>query len=161
MRGLFLLFIISRAFPCAAIQADDVSGFDHQIAPLLVQRCFSCHEGSEAKGKLDLSTRSSAMAGGESGVVIEPRNPEGSLLWQHVDADTMPPKKPLTSDEKAKLRAWIAGGANWGTERIDPFRFSTDARAGVDWWALQPLKVSQSSSSIDAFVDARLKEAVL
>ena len=161
MRGLFLLFIFSCAFTCEATQADDVSGFDHQIAPLLVQRCLGCHEGSEAKGKLDLSTRTSAMAGGESGVVIEPRNPESSLLWQHVDSDTMPPKKPLTSDEKAKLKAWIAGGANWGTERIDPFRFSTDARAGVDWWALQPLKVSQSSSSIDAFVDARLKDAGL
>jgi len=161
MRGLCFLFILNCAINCGSTQADDVSNFDHQIAPLLVQRCLSCHEGAEAKGKLDLSTRTSAMAGGESGVVIEPRNPDASLLWQHVESDTMPPKKPLTSDEKTLLKVWITDGAKWGTERIDPFRFTTEARAGVDWWALQPLKVNQSRPSIDAFVDARLKEAGL
>ncbi|MBI3865125.1 MAG: DUF1549 domain-containing protein, partial [Planctomycetia bacterium] len=34
----------------------------------------------------------------------------------------------------------IAGGAKWGTDPIDPFRFTTELRAGYDWWSLQPVK---------------------
>ena len=38
------------------------------------------------------------------------------------------------------LKAWVAGGARWGTDPIDPLRTSTDRRAGRDWWSLQPVK---------------------
>ncbi len=158
------------AEPVRSIPADDANDFDHSIAPLLVQRCFSCHEGPEAKGGLDLSARATAMAGGESGVVIEAGKPDQSLLWQHVEADTMPPKKPLTANEREKLKSWIADGAKWGTERIDPFRFTTDSRAGVDWWSLQQLspvappktdRPGWSQNPIDAFVLAKLNDAKL
>jgi len=144
--------------------------FDHQIAPLIAQRCLSCHTGPEPKGKLNLSTRETAMAGGESGKVIDRDDLTNSLLWQLIDSDEMPPNKPLTATEKAKFKAWIDGGATWGTDTIDPFRFSTDARAGLDWWSLQPLSDVQpqvtarngwNENPIDAFVDVRRNEAGL
>ncbi|MEO2091235.1 MAG: DUF1553 domain-containing protein, partial [Gemmataceae bacterium] len=71
-----------------------------------------------------------------------------------VDADEMPPKKPLTADEKATLKAWVDGGAAWGT---DPIRTRPEAK---DWWAFQPLKVSRDpkGSAIDHFITATLKE---
>ena len=31
--------------------------FDHRIAPLIAQRCLTCHGGDEPEGKLDLSSR--------------------------------------------------------------------------------------------------------
>jgi hypothetical protein len=86
--------------------------FDHQIAPLIAQRCLNCHSGDEPKGKLDLSSRARAMAGGESGVAIDPGKLATSLLWEYIDSDQMPPKKPLSVAEKAQLKAWIEGGAN-------------------------------------------------
>ena len=152
------------------VAADEATNFDRTIAPLFVQRCLSCHEGPDAKGKLDLSSRDSAMAGGESGRIIEPGDLEKSLLWQHVESDTMPPKKPLTNEEKSTLKAWITGGAKWGTEKIDPFRFTTESRAGVDWWSLKPLQshippqaklAGWSKNPVDAFVLDRLQRAGL
>ena len=40
----------------------------------------------------------------------------------------------------AILKGWIEGGAKWGRDPIDPFRYTTATRAGYDWWALQPVK---------------------
>ena len=51
----------------------------------------------------------------------------------------MPPKKPLPAEEKAILKVWIATGAVWGTDPIDPLRTTTKERAGFDWWSLKPI----------------------
>ena len=91
------------------------------------------------KGKLDLSRRDAAFAGGESGPAIVAGRPAESLLWEYVDGDEMPPKPPLSAAEKAVLKAWIAAGAAWGTDPIDVLRMTTDRRAGRDWWSLQPV----------------------
>ena len=58
------------------------------------------------------------MAGGKDGIVIAPRDPDGSLLLQKV---TLPPtdphfmpaegRTPLTRDEIARIRAWVLAGA--------------------------------------------------
>lgn len=165
----YLLVYVAFAGP---IVADEARGqdFDRQIAPLIAQRCLTCHSGDEPKGKMDLSSGQKAMAGGESGIVITPGSLEQSLLWEQIDSDQMPPKKPLSAVEKARVRSWIEGGAKWGTETIDPFRYSTESRAGSDWWSLQPLRSPQpptttrpgwTSNPIDAFVDAKLHEAGL
>jgi hypothetical protein len=59
------------------------------------------------------------MAGGKDGVVIAPRNPDGSLLLKKV---TLPPndphfmpaegRAPLTPDEIARIHAWVLQGAS-------------------------------------------------
>jgi hypothetical protein len=146
------------------------AGFDRTIAPLLARRCLDCHSGPAPKGKLDLTTRRTALKGGKHGQALVPGNPEKSLLWERVQQGAMPPKKALPDDEKKLLRDWIAGGAGWGSDPIDPFRFSTDTRAGYDWWSLQPVSrpavppVKDSRwprGAIDHFVQARLEEAGL
>ena len=155
--------------------ADDKTAsepFDREIAPLLVRRCLDCHNGAEKKGMLDLSRAASATKGGESGAVLVPGKAADSLLWQRVRDGEMPPKKPLPKEEIELLRRWIDGGAKWGTSPIDPFAFTTNARAGYDWWSLQPVKrpkiptlkseisnlKSQISNPIDAYVLARLQQ---
>ncbi len=114
--------------------------FDREIAPLLVRRCLDCHNSSEKKGMLDLSRTESTTKGGESGAVLVPGKAADSLLWQRVRDREMPPKKPLPKEEVELLRRWIDGGAKWGTSPIDPFAFTTTARAGYDWWSLQPVR---------------------
>ncbi len=142
--------------------------FDRQIAPLLAERCLSCHDGREKSGGLNLSSRQSAFDGGDSGAVLLAARPEESFLWQRIRDDEMPPKHPLSADEKALLKRWIAEGARWGTDPIDPFRFTTDKRAGYNWWSLQPLHRAaipewegSPAHPIDAFVRRRLTEAEL
>ena len=52
----------------------------------------------------------------------------------------MPPKKPLPETEKRLLREWIAGGRHGGPIRSIRSATRSDARAGYDWWSLQPVR---------------------
>ena len=148
--------------------ADEASDrfFDQQVAPLLIRRCIECHNGFDLKGKLDLSTREGAFKGGENGPSIHGDQPTDSLLWKRVSEKEMPPEKPLTPGELQILNKWFQQGASWGTNPINIFRFTTDVRAGYDWWALQPLaevkppKVDNAMrirNPIDQFVLSRLE----
>ena len=162
--GILLIFL---GVTSAAAAPPD---FDAQIAPLLATRCLDCHSGAEPKGKLDLSLAAAAAKGGETGPAVVGGSLEKSLLWERVAADEMPPKKPLAEPEKQLLREWIASGAKWGSDPIDPFRFTTTARAGYDWWSLQPInrvpapKVKNQAAvknDIDRFVIAKLESSRL
>src|ERR1019366_7206954 len=93
--------------------------FDQTIAPLLIERCVDCHGGAKPKGGLDLTKKSAVFKGGKSGPGVVAKNLDQSQLWQRVQAGEMPPKKPLTEKEKAILKAWIEGGAVWGSDPID------------------------------------------
>jgi len=141
--------------------------FDQQVAPLLVQRCLECHNGFDLKGKLDLSNHEGALRGGESGPAIQADQPLKSLVWDRVSKKEMPPEKPLLASEQQILKKWLQQGAQWGTNPINVFRFTTDKRAGYDWWALQPLKTvavpavknnSRIRNPVDRFVLARLQK---
>jgi hypothetical protein len=130
---LWLPIALLATLPAWPVSAQD-SGFDTTVAPLLIERCIDCHSGRKPKGRLDLTRKSSL-----SKVVVATR-PAESVLWQRVEAGTMPPKRPLPDKEKALLKAWIEKGAEWGADPIDPFRVTTSKRAGYDWWSLQPVK---------------------
>lgn len=131
--GLWLAVWITPAW-----SAEPIS-FDRQIAPLLAGRCLGCHDVEQKKGGLDLSRAAAVREGGDSGPAIEAGKLDTSLIWERVVSDEMPPKKPLTAAEKDLLKRWIESGANWGTDPIDPFQYTSEARAGFDWWSLQPL----------------------
>jgi hypothetical protein len=164
---ILLSLTLTRGLPAAGPAGKAAAiDFDRQIAPLLVQRCLDCHGGPKPKGRLDLSGRRPALDGGKSGPVLLPGNPDESRLIEYVEADRMPPKKPLAASEKKLLRAWVAGGAAWGSESIDPFRFTTARRASYDWWALQPVRrptmpavrdAAWVRNPVDAFVLSRLE----
>ena len=140
------------------------------ISALLARRCLECHQGEEAKGGLDLSRSATAVKGGESGPALTPGKPDESLLWHRIANDEMPPKKPLPAAERELIRSWLASGAKWDADPIDPLRYTTDRRAGYDWWALQSLKRPPAPpvkngawvrNAIDAFVLARLESQKL
>ncbi|WP_435015836.1 DUF1553 domain-containing protein [Tundrisphaera sp. TA3] len=147
-------------------RAEDPADFDAGVATILARRCLDCHSGPDAKGKLDLSRKTAAFAGGDSGPAIVPGNPEDSPLWERVAAGEMPPKAALPEAEAKAIRGWIAAGAAWGTDPIDAFRLTTGRRAGRDWWSLQPVARPEvppvqnpgwARSPIDRFVLAKLE----
>ena len=145
--------------------------FDREIAAAATgQRCLDCHNPTDKKGGLDLTRAGTAALGGDSGAVIVAGSPQTSLLIERILADEMPPKRALSDREKQLLRDWIAAGAHWGSSPVDRFRFTSDSRAGYDWWALQPRTASPPppvqdgswpAGTIDRFVLARLEAAGL
>jgi hypothetical protein len=162
-----LAFVV---LPGELSRAAGLADFDGEIAPILARRCLGCHSGAEPKGGLDLSRRESALRGGDSGEAIRPGQPDESLLWENVSGGLMPPKSRLPAREAAVLRDWIASGAIWGTDPIDRDRFSTNTRAGRDWWAfrqvLRPRVPHMSQADwvedpIDAFILEGLERAGL
>jgi len=167
LRTLLLNLLIELC--CGRVAAAAEVDFDRAIAPLLAAHCLECHNPTERKGKFDLTTAAGLGKGGESGEVVVPGKPQESILWEYVRDDEMPPKKPLKAAEKALLKAWIEDGAKWGkTAALDPFAFSTDKRAGGDFWSLRPVRrpavpppggknKSWVSNPIDAFVLAKLE----
>jgi len=86
--------------------------FTRDIRPLLSDRCFKCHGPSLQESDLRLDQRADALS------ALSPGEPSKSELLARIHtedvAQQMPPPgkaKPLSDDEKAKLRAWIAAGA--------------------------------------------------
>ncbi len=115
---------------------------------------------------MDLSGAKSAFAGGDSGVAVVAGQPGESLLWERVSQNEMPPKKPLSDEDKQVLKGWISAGAKWQTDPIDPFRYTSESRAGYDWWSLKPIQrpplpevadETWERNSIDRFVLAGLE----
>lgn len=158
--------------PCIAVEstspaADD---FNSAIAPLLVRSCLGCHNGSEASGRLDLTRRETLLAGGDGGQAVVPGAADESYLLDRVAAGEMPPPgkaAPLTPEHVAALKAWVSSGAHWPEGRVlSPFEFTTERRAGLDWWSLkppmpsqvpQPLKAAWVRTPIDAFIAQKLE----
>src|SRR2546429_8724964 len=111
---------ISLFLAVETARADQAADFFRaKVEPILVARCLQCH-ADEHKGGLDLTTKTTALKGGENGPVIVPHEPERSLLVEYVSTGQMPPKKPLPKKEVAVLRQWIAEGAYFPDHTLDP-----------------------------------------
>ena len=96
------------------------SGLDHfekKIRPVLLSRCSPCHGSSVAlpQAGLTLDTARGLQSGGRSGPVIQPGDPDKSLLIRairYTDKDLkMPPGKPLGPEVVADFELWIRNGA--------------------------------------------------
>ena len=132
--------------------------FETQIAPLIAQNCLDCHDSASKKGRLDLSRKVTALAGGESGKVIVPGKAGESLLWDQVESGDMPPKGALTNQQKKNLKEWIDSGAVWSVDVIDPAVYEHDSRAGDVW--LQRLTISEYIETVRSAIGVDIsKEA--
>lgn len=108
--------LVVAAAAVASARADDsVPTFDDQVLPILREHCCACHNPDKRKGGLDLTSHGQAMAGGSSGEVIAPGDPDGSHLWQlvsHAAEPKMPPEADkLPADALDVIRRWIVGNA--------------------------------------------------
>jgi len=144
--------------------------FREKVAPIFEWHCVGCHQGEKPKGGLSLVSAKTLAAGGESGTPIEPGKPDESLLVEMISGEkpAMPQKgRPLSENEVAAIRDWIAAGATWPADLV--LRDKRLAGTDDNWWSLQPLKrplVPKTRSGwvrtpIDAFVLAKLDEKKL
>ena len=74
----------------------DVS-FSEQIMPIFEARCTECHGTNNAELGLNLSTYEGTMAGSDYGTVVEPGNPDASLLVDMIASGDMPRPSSVTS----------------------------------------------------------------
>ncbi len=90
-----------------------------EVRPLLEAKCYGCHQGGKAKGKLRLDIHETALKGGKSdGPSVVPGDPDESSLILRISPDAgddiMPPKEaPFTAEQIALLTRWIKEGAPW------------------------------------------------
>ena len=100
-----------------AIGAEPVD-FQREVAPILRQRCLSCHNDRDPRGGLSLQTGEKVGKGGDSGQVIKPGDVTASYLVEVLtptDGKAEMPKgnAPLADDEIDTIRRWITEGAAW------------------------------------------------
>ena len=146
--------------------------FETKVRPILVAHCHKCHSGKEPKGDLGLDSRGGLLAGGESGDVVVPGQPEKSLLVEAINRTSieMPPDKKLADADIATLTEWVKIGAPWpeGPGSNGPSlsksrgKITDEDRA---YWAFQPVRKTAapeiekdgwSRGSIDHFVLAKM-----
>jgi hypothetical protein len=94
--------------------------FATDIQPLLKRSCLKCHGDKRPKSDYRLTSRETALRGGELGVAILPGDSANSPLVHFiaglVEDSEMPPegKAPaLSNGEIALVRGWIDQGAAW------------------------------------------------
>src|SRR5260370_27844495 len=95
--------------------------FINDVAPILKENCFACHDAKKRKGKLDMTTFENLRKGGEHDNPIKDGKPDDSYLIDAVkgeNAPRMPPKgesgvpnPPLPKEKIALLEQWIKEGA--------------------------------------------------
>jgi hypothetical protein len=97
------------------LTADTATVYQLAIAPILNQKCVSCHGIEKTKGDLQLHNPESILSGGESGDVINDGILVKSIHLPQEDKNHMPPdgKLQLTAEEKSILRLWVKTGGNF------------------------------------------------
>ena len=100
----------------AAVAQQPVS-FVNDVAPILKENCFACHDAKKKSGKFDMTTFEKLKAGGASGEPVAPGKPADSDLHALIvskDERRMPPrdKGEAVPAGKAKvIEQWIKEGA--------------------------------------------------
>ena len=155
---------------------EQVKFFEEKVRPILAENCYKCHGSEHQKGKLRLDLREMALAGGESGAVIVPGQPNQSLLVEAVKWESleMPPTGKLSDQQIATLTEWIKLGAPMPKDHGSGSGVDLRKSRGIitdedrQWWAFQPIarpavpeiRNPQSTvrNAVDAFLEAKLAE---
>lgn len=141
--------------------------FEEQVRPILVQHCIACHGPDKSESSLRLDQTDAFRQGGDSGPIVDPHQPESSLLLQAVRHEglEMPPNKKLTEHQIQTLETWVRANAPWPQylQKIAP---SSDhellSQNDRDYWCFQPLNdpaipPSTYPNPIDAFIAEKLQ----
>jgi Planctomycete cytochrome C/WD domain, G-beta repeat len=105
------------AVPEAQAQEKPVS-FINDVAPILKENCFACHDAKKRSGKFDMTTFEKLRAGGAEGEAIAAGKHANSELYKLVVSDKerrMPPRKdnlsPVPKPLTEVIKKWIDQGA--------------------------------------------------
>ncbi|MEL6107140.1 MAG: PSD1 and planctomycete cytochrome C domain-containing protein, partial [Planctomycetota bacterium] len=167
--SLIVFGIVASSFAMA-----DEAFFESRIRPVLIKHCYECHSETAdvVQAGLRLDAANKMLAGGDSGPVIVPGDPDASMLIRSLKYEEieMPPAGPLDKKIIRDFETWIEQGAF--DPRADAEPNEDAVVAEIDWnearefWAFQPPKEHplpethhrlESGNWIDRFVGARLE----
>ena len=141
--------------------------FTREVAPILAKQCLSCHSAGQQMSQLDLSSRASALKGGQkSGPAIVPGDAAKSPLYRRLigqDQPAMPLGARLSDAEIKIIKDWIESGAAWDEATVSAAPAA--AKPSSDWWAFRPpvrhIPPAAGGNPIDAFILKTLQEQKL
>src|ERR671931_74689 len=88
------------AVPAARAQGDKPISFINDVAPILKENCFACHDAKKRKGKFDMTTFESLRKGGGKELdPVVPGKPEDSHIIELLTATDKSRMPPLESGE--------------------------------------------------------------
>lgn len=94
------------------VGAHEPVSFSAEVMPILERRCWECHSEQNTELGLRLDSYEGIMAGSDYGTVVEPGDPDGSLLIDMVESGDMPEEgDPVPPEELEVIKTWIAEGA--------------------------------------------------
>ncbi len=167
MRGFSVLVLLFTASGGELAAEPPRVDFAKEILPLLEERCFGCHTGTEAVSGIRLDARAEILGetNGESLVHFE--RPDSSRLLiavRHADPEKRMPRddEALTEEEISLLTRWVNARLPWDDAALPPPK-------APPHWAYQPLRRpavpptrdAWVRTPVDAFVAERLAEAGL
>jgi len=91
--------------------------FINDVAPILKENCFACHDPKKKSGKYDMTTAEKILEGGTNGEPIVPGKPESSDFHDLIvtsDVRRMPPRdkgEAVPKEKAAVIARWIKEGA--------------------------------------------------
>lgn len=169
IRTIYLSMMLTGLIICD-LAGEDIS-FEQDIAPVLVKRCIECHDTTQKKGGLDLTSLKAMTQGGDSGDVVIHGDASASYLIERILEGDMPPtvkglSQKLADSELKLLTTWINEGVPWPEGReLDLYEKTTEVRGGRDWWSFQPIRKpalpipltdQRVANEIDSFIIAKL-----
>ena len=105
------IFVLGNSLVLASPEKPN---FQDDIIPVFEQSCNSCHNPDRARGGLDLTSINAILAGGSSGEVSLPGDPDGSLLYllpARLQEPHMPPRgEKIEKSQLLLIKNWIAQG---------------------------------------------------
>ena len=151
--------------PTQPSRAQAKPDFAREIYPIFQKSCQGCHGAKSQLGGLRLDGKAPALAGGQSGKVIQPGSSANSLLYQRVAGLGGQPRMPmggkLKPEEIEAIKAWIDSGAEW------PDGVGAEVSAVKKHWAYVPpvrpalpavKNEKWPANAIDRFLLARLEK---
>src|SRR5437867_1337749 len=112
----WLMFFASPPTASAQTPKGPVS-FINDVAPILKENCFACHDSKKKSGKFDMTTFEKLLAGGANGDPLVPGKPEASefhSLMVSAEQRRMPPRdkgEAVPKEKAAVVAQWIKEGA--------------------------------------------------
>src|SRR5438309_1397467 len=117
--ALALVVFVPPFARAAEAAAPEKVSYYKQVRPIFQAHCQGCHQPAKARGEYVMTDFARLLAGGDSGdKAVVPHQPDDSRLVADVTPAPggqakMPPdgKNPLSADEVALVRRWVAEGA--------------------------------------------------
>ncbi len=153
---MLLVICVGGGLSLGSAEAADT--FERQIAPLLAQRCLSCHSTETPNGGFSVQDSTEFFSGG----FVAPGDSAASHLLSLISAEGGKPEMPKDADplaaaEVASIAKWIDDGATWP----DDFVLQQPAVDDFDWWSFQPISRPPVPRSDDPWAASPIDQFVL